>query len=228
MATTEQPIAEDRAAASGPWLSEAPSSRPRTGGCARFAIGLAAVVLLAVLIVVGQRVAVNAGWIGSGPASGPGGPPGTNTVGQNANLPFRQAPDFTVESFTGETVRLSDFRGRPVLINYWAAWCEPCRAEAPLMERIWREYRDRGVVFLGIDIWDDEKEARAFLERYQITYPSAQDLRGTSAISYGVRGIPESFFIDREGQLVRKWTGPFTEASLRAALEEVLAAPATG
>ena len=82
------------------------------------------------------------------------------------------APDFTLNTFEGETIRLSDLRGQVVVINIWASWCVPCRDEAPVLERLWREYRDRGVVFLGVDYADTEREARAFIAEFGLTYPN--------------------------------------------------------
>ncbi|MGQ0602208.1 MAG: TlpA disulfide reductase family protein, partial [Anaerolineales bacterium] len=86
------------------------------------------------------------------------------------------APDFALTTFDGETLRLSDLRGQVVVINIWASWCVPCRDEAPVLERVWREYRDRDVVFLGVDYADTEREARAFIAEFGLTYPNGPDV----------------------------------------------------
>lgn len=186
-------------------------------GCGRLALIVVGVVLVGVLAVFGVRVAGNAG-----PSGDPAGTPGILTTGQEAVGQVRPAPDFDVTLFSGQTRRLSELRGRPVVVNFWASWCPPCRDEAPIFERVWRDYQGKGVEFIGLDIWDTETEAKKFLERYSLTYPNAPDPRGKTAVEYGVFGIPETFFVDREGQIVRRWNGPLNEDKLRAFIEEIL------
>ncbi len=111
------------------------------------------------------------------------------------------------------------------MINFWASWCQPCRQEAPVLERFAQEYGPRGVVFLGVNVWDSEEAARAFLAEYGLSYPNGVDSKGDAAIEYGLTGLPETFFVDREGRLVSKFIGPVTERALRAALAELLPAP---
>ncbi len=211
--TTDDPISAGTESATQP---------KEAAGCGRLAVGLTFLVVLALLGVLGYRVLAGAGWPGSGAAATNSGEPGIFTNGQSADTNLRQAPDFTLTLFSGETLRLADLRGRPVLINYWAAWCPPCRDEAPVLERVWQEYQAKGVVFIGVDIWDSEDEARKFLDSYGITYRNGQDPRGTTAIDYAVRGIPETFFVDRQGQITRKWNGPLTESRLRTFLDEIV------
>ena len=162
-ATTDQPIT------GGPSLAAEPRE---AAGCGRLAIGLACLALLAVLGVVGYKLAAGAGWIRSGNLALEGGTPGVFANGQTVETTVRPAPAFTLDLFSGESLRLADLRGRPVLINYWAAWCPPCRDEAPVLERVWQEYQAKGLVFIGVDIWDSEDEARKFLDRYGIIYPN--------------------------------------------------------
>ena len=126
-----------------------------------------------------------------------------------ANVPAR---DFRLDSFDGSKAQLSGFQGRPVMVNFWASWCVPCREEAPTLERTWQTYKDRGVVFLGVDIWDKESDARAFLKEFGITYTNAMDPNGAVAIDYGLRGVPETFFVDRGGKLTSKYVGPVLNA----------------
>ena len=216
--TTREPIGSGQDVADLAGLA----ARPReAAGCGRLAVGLTFLVVLAVLTVVGYKVLAGAGWPQSETATGAA-EPGVFTSGQSGETRLRQAPDFTLQLFSGETLRLADLRGKPVLINYWAAWCPPCRDEAPVLERVWQEYRAKDVVFVGVDIWDSEDEARKFLDRYGISYPNGQDPRGTTAIDYAVRGIPETFFVDRQGQITRKWNGPLSESRLRTFLDEIV------
>jgi cytochrome c biogenesis protein CcmG, thiol:disulfide interchange protein DsbE len=99
-------------------------------------------------------------------------------------------------------VSLAAYRGRPVVLNFWASWCEPCKQEAPLLESVWRRYRDRGLVVIGLDFNDLRSDARRFARENRMSYPLAYDGRGETLTDYGVVGAPETFFIDRTGRLV--------------------------
>jgi cytochrome c biogenesis protein CcmG/thiol:disulfide interchange protein DsbE len=122
----------------------------------------------------------------------------------------RPANDFRLPSFDGQSIALSDSQGRVVVLNFWASWCAPCRVEAPVLEQAWRQYRDQGVVVLGINIWDKEPEARAFKREFGLTYPNVLDDGGRVAIEYGVAGIPETIVIGSDGRVAAKHTGPVT------------------
>ena len=123
---------------------------------------------------------------------------------------IHHAKDFSLPSLDGDKkVELKDFRGKPVVINFWASWCGPCREEMPFLERSWKQYRDRGVIFIGIDVLDDEKAAREFLTAFGISYANLKDRSGEVASKYGVIGLPATIFIDKEGRIVRKNYGPF-------------------
>lgn len=106
------------------------------------------------------------------------------------------------------TLTDEDLRGKAVVVNFWASWCIPCREEAPLLEETWRRYRDEGVVFLGVNIKDSEPDAVAFTETYDITYPVVRDLDEVLVRGFGVKGLPETFFIDDEWTFVGTASGP--------------------
>ncbi|MBM3957924.1 MAG: TlpA family protein disulfide reductase, partial [Gemmatimonadetes bacterium] len=106
--------------------------------------------------------------------------------------------------------------------GFWASWCPPCRREAPALADVYERYRTRGVEFVRIDIWDDEKDARAYVQRYGIGYPNGLDRGGEIAIDYGVTGIPEKLSLDRDGRLVRKFVGPMDADTLEAILDQLL------
>jgi cytochrome c biogenesis protein CcmG/thiol:disulfide interchange protein DsbE len=114
----------------------------------------------------------------------------------------RPAPAFDLRSLDGGDVRLADMRGRVVVLNFWASWCGPCKGEAKTLEQTWRQYRSRGVVFVGVDYHDVAGDARRFLAHHDITYPTVQDGSGAIADRYGVSAVPETYFIDRRGRLV--------------------------
>jgi cytochrome c biogenesis protein CcmG/thiol:disulfide interchange protein DsbE len=162
--------------------------------------------------------------------AGAGGPTRINWEGRAIPLPARPAPDVRLALLPGpgaaaperEELRLISLRGQPVVLNFWASWCDPCREEAPVLERFAAEYGPRGIVFLGVNVWDNPDKARAFLQEYGITYRNGFDAGGGAAIDYGLTGLPETFFVDREGRLVRKFIGPVPAHTLRAVAEELL------
>jgi cytochrome c biogenesis protein CcmG/thiol:disulfide interchange protein DsbE len=134
------------------------------------------------------------------------------------------APDFELATFTGQTVRLSALRGRVVVINFWASWCIPCREEAAYLEGTWREYKDRGVVlvFIGVDYLDTEAEALAYIDEFDITYPNGPDIGTRIAQSYRIRGVPETFFIAKDGTIRDLKIGPLRPPELEQRLEALL------
>lgn len=148
--------------------------------------------------------------------------PGINLEPTLIRQENRPAPDFTLTLSDGRVVRLSDFRGRPVVINFWASWCAPCRAEAPALEEAQKRYAERGVVILGINLWDTEEAAAEFRKVYGQTYPSGPDARGKIAIEFGVSGIPETFFITPDGEIAAKFVGPLPIETLETLLAELL------
>jgi cytochrome c biogenesis protein CcmG, thiol:disulfide interchange protein DsbE len=113
------------------------------------------------------------------------------------------APAFSLKRVdTSGTLDLASLRGKPVVLNFWASWCVPCKGEATMLEQASREYRSQGVVFLGVDFHDVTGDARKFLEHHGVTYPTVQDGSGSVADRYGVSAVPETYFIDRQGRLV--------------------------
>jgi cytochrome c biogenesis protein CcmG, thiol:disulfide interchange protein DsbE len=136
----------------------------------------------------------------------------------------KPAAKFTLTSFAGDPVSLERYRGRVVMLNFWASWCRPaCYEEAPVIERTWQAYRDKGVVVLGVDVQDQDEAARKFIEQFQHTFPNAPDPGGRVAVDYGVYGVPETFFIDRQGRVRFKQVGELTDDIARERLEALLA-----
>jgi len=113
------------------------------------------------------------------------------------------APAFSLRRLdTSGTLALASLRGKPVVLNFWASWCVPCKGEAKMLEDAWQRYRSQGVVFVGIDWHDVKSDARRFLDHHGVTYPTVLDGSGSITDSYGVVGVPETYFIDRRGRLV--------------------------
>lgn len=124
------------------------------------------------------------------------------------------APDFSLTTFSGEEIRTADLAGKVIVINFWASWCKPCEQEAADLEAAWQQYKPSGeVVFLGVDYVDTETEALAYLDKFNITYPNGPDLGTRISQAYRIRGVPETFFVDRNGKLVHFQKGPFTSLS---------------
>lgn len=134
----------------------------------------------------------------------------------------RPAPDFRLEDLDGRVTSLSDLRGRPVVVNFWASYCLPCREEAPLLTETQARYEGSGLQVLGIIFQDDIGAARLFMERFAVRYPGLLDPDGRTAIDYGVRGIPETFLIGRDGTIRRVFLGPLQVDTFRVGVEEVL------
>ncbi len=131
-----------------------------------------------------------------------------------------RAPPFTLTLFNGETISLSDLRGKVVFLNFWASWCLPCRAEARDLEATWQTLKDKDVVFLGIDLQDTRKDALEFLKEFKVTYPNGSDPLGKVSVDYGVWGIPETFFIDPQGIISYKHVGELGSAIVTGKLAE--------
>jgi peroxiredoxin len=135
------------------------------------------------------------------------------------------APDFSLQDAAGNTVRLSDLRGKPVLINLWASWCPPCKAEMPAMQTVHEQYASRGFTILAVNttFQDDATAAADFITSRALTFPVLFDLDGEVSRQYQVRSMPTSFFVDSEGMIRRVVIGgPMSEALLRAEAEQML------
>jgi cytochrome c biogenesis protein CcmG, thiol:disulfide interchange protein DsbE len=162
------------------------------------------------------------GWIAfTAPA------PGATT---NGKIPAPRegflAPDFSLLDAQGQSLRLSDLRGKPVLVNLWASWCGPCQAEMPAMQKVYTEYARRGFTILAVNttFQDERAGALEFASSRGLSFSLLFDTDGSITRLYQVRAMPTSFFVDREG-LIRKavFGGPMSEALLRAEIEKLLA-----
>jgi cytochrome c biogenesis protein CcmG/thiol:disulfide interchange protein DsbE len=139
----------------------------------------------------------------------------------------RPASPFTLTTFDGQPLSLERLQGKVVVLNFWASWCTPaCYDEAPVLERSWRAWQDRGVMVVGVDIQDSVEAAQRFMRQFSLTFPNARDLTGKVSIDYGVYGVPETFFIDRRGRIRAKHVGALTDTVFRSKVEALLADPA--
>lgn len=135
------------------------------------------------------------------------------------------APDVTLKTPDGETYTLSELRGQAVLVNLWATWCPPCRAEMPAIEKMYQEYKDQGFIVLAIDMTyqDDPFAVVPFTKEYGLTFPILLDETGDVASAYQLRSLPSSYFINRAGIIQDVVIGgPMSEALLRTRIEQIL------
>ena len=116
-------------------------------------------------------------------------------------------PAVSLQAFDGPPISLAGLRGHPVVVNFWASWCIPCRDEAPLLEDVWRTYRSQGLIVLGVDTQDLEAPALAFVRRYDLTYSNVRDPDGSVGRLFGTTGVPETFFISGDGRILGKFPG---------------------
>lgn len=135
----------------------------------------------------------------------------------------KPAPEFRLKAFGGGEVSLADLKGKPVVLNFWASWCYPaCYEEAPLLEATWKRFRERGLMVVGVDIQDKEANALEFIRRFGFTFPNAPDPGSKVSIDYGVYGVPETYFIDRQGRIAYKHVGALTPALLETQAQALL------
>jgi peroxiredoxin len=150
----------------------------------------------------------------------------TNTKGKtSAPQAGFAAPDFTLKTPNGEEYTLSELKGSAVLVNLWATWCPPCRAEMPAIEKMYQEYKEQGLVVLAVDMTyqDDPTAVAPFIKEYGLTFPALLDETGAVGVAYQLRSLPSSYFINRAGVIQEVVIGgPMSEALLRTRIEQIL------
>jgi cytochrome c biogenesis protein CcmG, thiol:disulfide interchange protein DsbE len=134
------------------------------------------------------------------------------------------APNFVLSRLDRPgRLQLASFRGKAVVLNFWASWCYPCKKEAPALERAWRG-GDGRVVVLGVDVNDLSGDARKFMREHGVTYPIVHDNKNATSPKYGLTGLPETFFLDPRGRVVAHVAGQVTASQLRSGIDEALKA----
>jgi cytochrome c biogenesis protein CcmG/thiol:disulfide interchange protein DsbE len=136
-----------------------------------------------------------------------------------------EAPQFTLTTYDGITYNTADYAGQVVVINFWASWCKPCEDEAAELEQAWQMYSDQDVLFLGVAYTDTPSGAQAYLERFNISYPSGPDLQTLISDAYRTRGVPETYIIGPDGRIAAVMIGPYQSiediiADIELALQE--------
>ena len=181
-------------------------------------------------LLIGISLVATAGCLGGSrnftPAAGMASQPGGASVG-GSTLPDvaprvgNRAPDFALRSLDGRTIRLSELRGKPVMVNFWASWCPPCRNEMPAFEKAYQRYRSQGMEFLGVDVQEDAETVRKFVQENGYSWLFLLDSDGKVSRSYQVSGVPTTFFIDREGIIRDLQIGELSEAALESKLAKI-------
>jgi cytochrome c biogenesis protein CcmG/thiol:disulfide interchange protein DsbE len=143
---------------------------------------------------------------------------------QHAPKVGAQAPAFMLRELGGTgTIDLASLRGKPVVLNFWASWCAPCKSEAPLLQHAWSQYRARGVHFVGVDFHDVTSDAKRFVAAHRLTFPMAEDgSGGVTQDRYGVSQVPETYVVDGAGRVVLHLAGPLNNATFDAQLRQAL------
>jgi len=131
----------------------------------------------------------------------------------------RRAPEFLADSINGKPVSLSNYPESPIILNFWASWCPPCRDETPHFEKIWRLYKEKDVVVIGINVQDDLNSANEYISEFDVTFINGMDKNGRIMVDYGVTGLPVTFFLDREGIIIGRWVGSIGASSLESRAE---------
>ena len=181
----------------------APAAQPVSAGPKKSAVrmwqGIFRLILLAFVLLLGPRLV---------------------QTKQSEHRADGLAPAFTFTTFEGETISLADLKGQGVVLNFWASWCDPCREEAAMLEATWQAEQENGIVFIGLDYLDQEPAAKAYLAEFGITYPNGPDLQSAAARRYGIKGVPETFFINPQGEITDIVIGPIVS---QAQMDDYLA-----
>jgi len=161
------------------------------------------------------------GWALMETKAAPGGLTINKVMGEiETNL--TQVPPFSAQKLDGEFLNLSDIEGSIIMIDFWSSWCGPCKVESPILSSTYKRYKTKGVEFIGIAVWDEISAIQAFIEEYDLAYTNVVDHNGIIAIDYGVKGIPEKFFVNRDGLLLKRLAGPTTRSELETTLDHLL------
>ena len=134
----------------------------------------------------------------------------------------RAAPNFTLPQLNGPPVTLSKLRGQIVIINFWASWCAECQAEQAALDQMWQQFQDSGAVVIGVNFQDTAGAARSYVSTADVTYPVVEDTDSSTALAYGLRGVPETFVVNQSGRIVDHVIGPIDGATLTREINSML------
>ncbi len=200
-----------------PSLATGMSASPRAAALwTRVAIGL--------LVLLTMAVAARWLWPAASPArtANSSFAEGHALPASTAPVAGQPAPDFEMAYPGGQRVRLSDLRGQPVLINFWATWCAPCRVEMPELVKAYEAHRQHGLVILAVNVRESAQQVQPFVDEFGMDFPVVLDLDGEISRQYQVRNLPSSIFVGRDGLISVRWVGVLSPEQLRKHLERIL------
>jgi cytochrome c biogenesis protein CcmG/thiol:disulfide interchange protein DsbE len=134
----------------------------------------------------------------------------------------RAAPNFTLPRLDGPPVTLARLRGQIVVINFWASWCTECKVEQAALDQTWQQFQNSGVLVIGVNFQDTIGSARSYVRTAAMTYPVVEDTNSRTALAYGLRGVPETFVVNRSGRIVNRVIGPVDAAALASEINSML------
>src|SRR5262249_59069807 len=140
----------------------------------------------------------------------------------------RTAPTFPLPQLDGPPVTLAKLRGQIVVINFWASWCAECKVEQAALDQTWQQFQDSGVVVIGVNFEDETAAARGYVRTADVTYPVVEDTDSSTALAYGLRGVPETFIVNRSGRVVNRIIGPVEATALTSEINSTLTARPRG
>ena len=195
-----------------------PGAEQSTAGASSTRAGVLTAIL-AVLAVAGILMSL---VVLLQPRSGPAALPVNLPGAAPAPTRGRLAPDFTLPTLSGSPITLSALRGQPIIVNFWATWCPPCRTEMPDLQAVWREHRAEGAVIIGVDLGEAPSTVSSFITRVEVDYPIALDIDERVGASYGVGALPATYFIDRQGVVRDTYSGGMNKRIMASKLAAIL------
>jgi thiol-disulfide isomerase/thioredoxin len=147
---------------------------------------------------------------------------GVNTIMGEVNVSVPEGTQFELNNINGEKINIEDFKGKPLVIDFWSSWCGPCIKEADVLADGYKEWKFKGVEFVGIAIWDDNKSIKDFMKNNDIQYEILIDKEGFTAVNFGVIAVPEKFFVKSDGSFAFKINGPLDMKSLDKYISRLL------